>query len=180
MHMRVNDYLLRRPEPVDAESLYLQKNDAEITSLLGGFHTGYSMADVKEWIENLRHAKDKIIWAVVEEKTNKCVGQVGLYQIDYRVRSAEFGIMLGDKSVWGKGLGRACTKRVIDYGFLELNLNRVFLYVLDSNLRAVKLYHSMGFQDEGLLRMAQFREGRYVNRLLMSLLRDEYCASEKG
>ncbi len=174
MNCRVNECILRRPEPIDAEPLYSQKNDPEVTSLLGGFSAGFSLADVKDWIENQRHVNNKIIWTIAEVKTNKCVGHVGFYDIDYRIRSAEFAIMIGEKSEWGKGLGKGCTRRVIEFGFMELNLNRIFLYVVESNARAIQLYHSMGFRDEGLLRQAQFRAGRYVDLLLMSMLNEEF------
>lgn len=168
--------LLRRPEPGDADALYRQKNDPQVAALLEGFSRGMSRADVLEWIERHRRATDEVLWVVADADGERCLGHVGLYRVDPRVRSAEFGIMLGEPSVWGRGIGRACTRFALEYGFGELNLNRISLTVLASNVRAAGLYRSLGFRDEGRLRQAQYRRGRYDDVLLMALLRDEFAA----
>jgi ribosomal-protein-alanine N-acetyltransferase len=172
----VGDYILRPPEPADMEALYRQKNDPQIAEMLGGFSTGYSIADLEDWLESHRQCKDEVLWVIAQTESNNCVGHVGLYKIDHRIRSAEFAIMIGDQSLWGKGLGRTLTKFVIDYGFRELNLNRIHLSVLSTNECAVSLYHSLGFKDEGRLRQAQYKGGRYIDVLVMALLRREYLA----
>lgn len=174
MNYDLGDYILRRPEQIDLEALYIQKNDPEIAALLGGFTQGYAMPDLREWLELHRQRSDEVIWAVVDKHNDQCVGHVGIYQIDYRVRDAEFAIMLGERAVWGHGLGRACTRFAIGYGFGELNLNRIHLSVLATNERAIRLYHSLGFHDEGCLRQAQFKNGRYIDVVLMSMLHAEY------
>jgi RimJ/RimL family protein N-acetyltransferase len=59
-----------------------------VSSLLGGFHRGYSMADLADWIEFHRKREGEIIWIIVDPASDDCIGHVGLYNIDYRVRSA--------------------------------------------------------------------------------------------
>ncbi len=174
MNYLLGDFLLRRPESADLEALYAQKNDPEIAALLGGFTLGYAMADLRDWLDDHRKRSDEVIWAIVRRTDEHCVGHVGLYQIDYRIRDAEFAIMLGEKSVWGQGLGRTCTRFALDFGFRELNLNRIHLSVLATNERAIHLYHTLGFRDEGQLRAAQFKGGLYIDVVLMGLLQSEY------
>jgi RimJ/RimL family protein N-acetyltransferase len=174
MNYQVGDVILRRPEPSDLEALYQQKNDPEIAGLLGGFTTGYSRQDIKDWIEYHRQQKDEVIWAIVCRTDGTCLGHVGLYQIDFRVRSAEFAILIGDHTAWNQGIGTNCTKSVIEYGFGELNLNRIHLSVLSSNERAIRLYQKLGFREEGRLRQAQYKHGQYLDILIMALLREEY------
>jgi RimJ/RimL family protein N-acetyltransferase len=171
---KVLDYVLRKPEPRDIPVLYKQKNDPEIASLLGGFSSGYTEADLAEWIEFHRQRRDEVLWVIAGLHDDTCIGHVGLYQIDFRVRSAEFAIMLGDSSTWGKGLGTACARFAVEYGFRQLNLNRIHLNVLSSNLRAVSLYERIGFQREGTLRQAQYKDGQYLDVIVMGLLRSEY------
>ena len=176
MNFQVGAFILRRPELYDLEQLYKQKNSPEIAEMLGGFSIGYSIADLKEWLEYHRQRKDEALWIIAEFETNRCVGQVGLYKIDHRVRNAEFGIIIGDRTLWGKGLGHAFTKFALNYGFQELNLNRIYLTVLETNMKAIKLYRSFGFREEGRLRQAQYRRGMYVDVIIMGLLRLEYEA----
>lgn len=165
--------VLRPPEPHDATRLYQYKNDIEVASLLGGFHAGLSRTDVAEWIESHRRNKSDVIWAIADRDDDSCLGHVGLYQVDHRIRSAEFAIMIGARDRWGKGLGREVTSHVVEWGFSNLNLNRVSLSVLAGNDRAIRLYRSLGFVEEGRLRQAQYKNGAYVDVVLMSVLRSE-------
>jgi len=48
------------------------------------------------------------------------------------------------------------------YGFEELNLNRIWLRVYDTNPRARKAYEKAGFVYEGTLRQAEYKHGRYI------------------
>jgi ribosomal-protein-alanine N-acetyltransferase len=180
MNYRIDDIVLRKPEPSDLETLYQQKNDPEIARMLGGFSAGYSMADLHDWLEYHRAREDEALWVITGAESSRCIGHVGLYKIDHRIRSAEFGILIGDRSAWGRGVGRACTRFVLDYGFLELNLNRIYLEVLATNERAINLYRSLGFKDEGRLREAQYKAGKYVDVLIMGFLRSEYVHDAFG
>jgi RimJ/RimL family protein N-acetyltransferase len=173
MHLLLSTTLLRKLEPDDAPALYRFRNDPHVTSGLGGFSSGYSMQGIKDWIERRGNAVADLIWAVADRNTNACLGHVGLYQIDHRVRTCEFGILLGDSSKWGKGLGAEITSVVINYGFDELNMNRIELSVLASNFRAINLYERLGFVREGRKRNAQYRAGEYLDVILMSILRME-------
>ena len=170
----IDGYLLRPLGSDDLEALYKYKNDPEVAGMLGGFSTGYSLRDLEDWLDFHRKRSDEILWAIAECKSNQCAGHVGLYKIDHRVRSAEFGIVIGERALWGQGLGRACTTEVVDYGFRDLNLNRIYLTVLASNERATRLYRSLGFYEEGRMRQAQYKGGKYVDVLIMALLWEDY------
>lgn len=174
MNKLKNTFVLRKPKTGDAEALLKFKNDATNMALLGGFSTGYSSKDIEGWIENHKSRSDEVLWIIADEKDDSCLGHVGLYQIDYRIRSAEFGILLGDRSRWGKGIGRQVMRTVIEYGFRQLNLNRISLTVLAHNERAIRMYEAIGFMREGLLRQAQYKDGRYMDLVCYALLRDEY------
>lgn len=171
---RLGAVLLRKPEPSDVEALYAQKNDPEVASLIGGFSgKGYARADLVRWVEYHNGRADELVWAIEHIESGACIGHVGLYHIDHRVRSAEFAILLGDRAHWGKGIGRQCTAFAVRFGFDELNLNRIHLTVLETNERALGLYRSLGFVEEGRLRQAQFKGGTYLDVIQMGLLRSD-------
>jgi RimJ/RimL family protein N-acetyltransferase len=98
----------------------------------------------------------KLSGRIATQTDNICIGHVGLYQIDYRVRKADFGILIGDTNQQGKGIGKAVSCVILDYGFQQLNLHKISLSVLATNERAIKLYHSIGFQKEGIMRNEHF------------------------
>jgi RimJ/RimL family protein N-acetyltransferase len=164
----------RRPEPGDLGALLRFKNDPEVASLLGGFSMGYAEADGHDWLARRRNRSDELVYTIAGLGDDACLGHVGLYQIDHRIRSAEFAIMLGEKSVWGKGIGKAVTRWMVAFGFAQLNLNRVFLSVLATNDRALGMYAGIGFVQEGRLREAQYKDGRHHDVVCMSVLRREW------
>lgn len=180
MRYEVGDLILRCPEPKDVEALYQFKNDPEIANLLGGFTTGYSRADLDSWVEHHRQATNEALWTIGRAKDDGCVGHVGLYNIDHRVRRAEFAVLLGDKTLWGQGYGKAITRQVLDYGFEFLNLNRIELSVLAENARALHVYEGLGFKREGTLRQAQFKAGKYLDVVLMAILASERSPANPG
>lgn len=171
--------VLRPPEPEDLERIYQYRNDSAVTDWLGGFLPGMARKDVAEWIELHRQKRDEVLW-VIADRENRALGHVGLYRIDHRLRHAEFAIVLGDRNCWGKGIGREVCAAVLRFGFLELNLRQIRLGVLETNARARRLYARLGFREDGRLRDDQFRNGRYVDSILMSLMRTEWQAGSEA
>ena len=114
--------------------------------------------------------------AIVEQTTDQLVGGTGLHDIDPRNRHAALGIMIGDKTAWGKGYGSEATRLMVRHAFHTLNLNRVYLEVYEYNDRARHVYEKIGFRIEGRLRQHTFRDGRYWDTFVMGVLRDEWRA----
>jgi RimJ/RimL family protein N-acetyltransferase len=164
-------YRLRKPEQTDVDTLHRIKNDHSIAALLVGTSTGWSRADLQHWVEAHGKANDEALW-VIADSEDRAIGHVGLYNIHAVYRSAEFGIVL-DRSTWGKGIGTRATRAMVDYGFDELNLQRIELHVLADNERAIAIYRKLGFREEGHLRRAVFKGARFHDVLVMAVLSDE-------
>jgi len=173
MIYKLEDVTLRPLEPRDLDALYVQRNDPAVASGLGSFQRGFSRSELGDWLERHRASADEIMWAIVRPDDDCCIGHAGLYRIDNRVRTAEFGILIGDPSAWGRGIGTRVTAFALAYGFAELNLRRVSVRVLASNARARQLYESVGFEVEGCLRGAFYGGGQYVDVILMARLRED-------
>ncbi len=103
----------------------------------------------------------------------KLIGSLAFDSIDWRTRAAEFGIVIGDKSYWNQGYGTEAVRLLVGHGFHMLNLHRIYLHVYETNPRAIRAYQKVGFVEEGRERQAEFRGGRYIDVLRMSILRDE-------
>lgn len=102
------------------------------------------------------------------------IGNCGLHNIEAVNRCAEFGIFIGDKSFWNQGLGTEATRLMVKHGFEDLNLNSIYLNVYVTNPRAIKAYEAAGFVKEGVLREAAFKNGHYIDVILMSILHSEW------
>ncbi len=116
--------------------------------------------------------RDKTNFAI--EADGECIGTGGLFNIDWTARHAELGIGIGDKEYWGRGYGREAVGLLLDYAFRLRNLRRVWLEVHSANERAIRAYGSCGFVEEGRMRGHVWLGGRYVDNVIMGLLREEW------
>jgi RimJ/RimL family protein N-acetyltransferase len=115
-----------------------------------------------------------LILAAATIASDELVGVSGLHQIDPVNRNATFGITIGAKSEWGKGYGTEVTRLMVDLAFDTLNLHRVALEVFAEHASAQRVYEKLGFRREGVLRQRIWRDGKWHDLTLMSVLRDEW------
>lgn len=87
--------------------------------------------------------------------------------------SADFGIVIGEPALHGKGIGTEATRLTIDYAFDTLNLERIELRVAEFNAAARRIYEKLGFVTEGRLRRAAYVAGKSVDVIVMGLLRQD-------
>jgi RimJ/RimL family protein N-acetyltransferase len=136
-----------------------------------------SVAEEEGWFEqmNTRPIDERV--RVIEAQEGELwtpIGTCGYHGIDWRSRSAELGISIGEKSFWNKGYGTETMRLLLKYGFETLNLNRIMLDVFDTNKRAIRTYEKAGFLLEGRKRQAMYKNGKYFDILIMSVIRDEW------
>jgi diamine N-acetyltransferase len=165
------NYYLREINKEDIPKINQWRNDKELIDLLGNNFL-YIAEEVDDaWYENyLKNRNTAVRLAIVDKDNSILIGTVQLTSIHPVDKSAEFSIMLGEKSYRSKGLGLMVTKTVLDHGFLNLNLHRIYLTVLEYNERAIKMYENAGFRREGILREAIFKNGSFHDLIVMSIL----------
>lgn len=78
----------------------------------------------------------------------------------------------------GQGFGKAALEAIKTLAFEKWQFNRLWLDVIDHNLRAQGLYKAVGFQREGVLREAYLKDGQYLTIVIMSILRSEYLSGK--
>jgi RimJ/RimL family protein N-acetyltransferase len=111
-----------------------------------------------------------LVLAIVTEPENEHVGTIGLHRIDWINRSAEFGIVIGEASARGRGIGTEATWLICRHGFQRLNLHRIWLGVFASHTSAVAMYERLGFVREGVMREEILRDDKREDKLIMGLL----------
>lgn len=100
------------------------------------------------WYNSYKNSNNDMMFIIVYR--NIKVGMIGLYEIDYDNKKAEFGrLLIGDKNFRGKNLGFECTKALCQYGINNLSLNKIKLEVFKNNDYAVNVYKKVGFKTIG-------------------------------
>jgi diamine N-acetyltransferase len=166
---------LRRIERDDLPRFVAWLNDPEVRDHLALYHP-MGLADEERWFEDQLRLEPALRPLCIEAQEGGLwvpIGSLGLHQVDWKHRWGELGIVIGDKAWWGRGFGTDAVRTFVDWCFDELNLNRFFLRVFESNERARHVYRKLGFRDEGRLRQDRFHAGRYEDTVVMGILRDE-------
>ena len=168
---------LRPAERNDLAIFVRWLNDAETASFISR-RGPISMGAQEQWYEKLLETQGKDRWHFVMCLLDggQPIGVIELFHLDEVDGSAGAGIVIGEKSLWGRGYGTDAFNALLDFGFGELRLERVWLEVNDDNVRAKRSYEKCGFKLEGTQRHAMYRDGRYRDIDLMSVLRDEWQA----
>lgn len=164
-------YFLRELLRSDVGLINKWRNDHEIQKwLVHPFRFVGEETDQKWFDDYLSRRANNIRLAICSSESGNAIGVVYLLNIDWVVRSGEFGIMVGDKASQGKGVGEFATRSMLDHAFTDMNLHRVDLTVLVNNERAINLYKKVGFVEEGRSRQGIFKKGKYVDVIRMAIL----------
>lgn len=166
----------RAPERGDLPLFVKWLNDPEVKHGLA-IYLPLSMAQEEKWFEKMleRPQDEQPMTIEVQQDDNwEPIGNLGLFSFDRRARSAELGIMIGNKAYWNKGYGTEALQLLLRHCFETLNLNRVMLRVYQNNPRAIRSYEKCGFKHEGAMRQAHYQEETYHDVLIMGILREEW------
>lgn len=170
---------LKKLEQLEVTQEYVDwLNDEVVTQTLVAGKLPTGLEDLSTYVTGA-NKPGTITFAIYRKDTAKHIGNVKLDHIDWISRKADFGILLGDKDSWGKGFGFDATKTVIDYAFQTLNLNRVYLGVLEGNPNAKRIYQKVGFLTEGERIQDQYCGGRYENCAMMGITRSRWLSVNK-
>jgi len=166
---------LRALRPADVKGPYLHwLNDADVCR--GNLHHvyPYSVEAAMAYVRTSSETQQHLILAITLRKDGRHIGNIALQNINAISRSAEFGILIGDKKVWGKGFGREAGRLLCNHGFSSLNLHRIACGTFEDNAAMRSLALSLGMKEEGRRRQAVFKQGRYVDMIEYGVLRAEY------
>ena len=163
---------LRPVKPQDLKRFAEWLQDAEVRRWLAALDEAPTLEEEIEWYEDTRANPDNVLWAI-ETMEGRLIGTCEL-RVTPRAARAELGIAIQDKSQWNMGFGTDVVKLVLEYGFEDLELNRIELTTDEDNVRGRRCYEKCGFMEEGLLRQHRRVEGRFGNTVFMSVLREEW------
>lgn len=102
------------------------------------------------------------------------IGYVDLADIEHEVGRAELGIAIGERSLWGRSLGFAAGRLMLEHGFAHLGLTRVTAQVHAPNPRSLALMRRLGFVQEGVLSRHELYRGGVCDVVLFGMLREEF------
>ena len=117
----------------------------------------------------------KLQFTITLKPEDKPIGKIFISRINRAEDSLDITrIYIADQELRGKGYGEEALRLILQYAFINLHMERVTIDHFEKNRVAAALYDKVGFTNEGLMRTAGKKNGKYINLQLKSLLRAEY------
>ena len=111
--------------------------------------------------------RSAIWWTFRAQKTGEFVGYGGLFDINREDHNAEIGYGFNPQC-WGQGYASEAVRPIVDFGFENLGLHRIFGLIDPDNVASVKVLEKLGFDREGMLKESAFARERYWDQCLFA------------
>ena len=169
---------LRQVEKSDVEQLYEMLRDPEVAKF-EYFYPVTSKAESLEFIERYKTelaVNEEITWGLILKETNQLIGTCCLGDFNEGARRAEIGYDI-TQGQWGKGYATEAVQAVMDFGFNQINLNRIEATITPGNHASVKVLKKLNFIQEGILRERDLIKGKLEDGIIMSMLKRDYTGN---
>jgi RimJ/RimL family protein N-acetyltransferase len=154
--------------------------DPEVTRYLETGNSPATLDSMREYLKRFEGSSTDLIFAIVDQGTNKHVGNVTLNHISPVHRTTATGLMIGRKEFWGKGIAFEGWSLVIEYAFQRLGMRKILAGVVSDHAASVKTLKNLGFQVEGTFKKEVLVDGEFRDKLSLGLFREEFHGFRDG
>jgi len=177
--LRGKKIYLKLIEEVDLEKRVQWINDPEIQDTLN-YDVPTSLAKTKAWFNKILLDNSRREFSIYTVENDEYIGFCGLFNIQVPLMKAELHSVIGNKEFHGGGYGTDTYKVLMDYGFTELGLNKIYGYQLLHNSAAHRVVEKLGWKRDGLLRQDVLSHGEIKDRYIVSVLKDDWKQLKQG
>jgi UDP-4-amino-4,6-dideoxy-N-acetyl-beta-L-altrosamine N-acetyltransferase len=164
---------LRAVERTDSPIIVRWRNDPAVMDHFFEYEP-LSLVQQERWFESFLTRRDEKLF-IIALPDGTPLGTVGLVDIDWRNRRAEWGrFYIGDPAHRMGTFGAEAEFLIIQYVFVHLNLHKLYCKTFSFNTTVLSLHKRFGFVEEGVLREHIYRKGKYEDVTVMSLLAREF------
>lgn len=166
--------ILRKLKIEDLYDMYKYCSD-ETVSEYTTWYSHQSLDDTKVFIEFILKAysnNEVAPWGVEDKNTKRLIGTCGFVYWNTTHSRAELGYALS-RELWNKGIMSEIVRRIIDFGFKEMNLVRIEARCHPNNIGSARVMEKSGMTFEGILRKHLFAKDQYQDVKMYSIVKDE-------
>lgn len=177
MELRTPNCLIRDWRHSDARALARHANNEKIwRNMTDQFPFPYTVENAEDWIATCLGRPAGSVEAALEVDGEAC-GAIGLrLGVDIQRFSGSLGYWIGE-DLWGRGLVTEAVRAFVVHAFAEFPLERISAQMFASNHASARVVEKCGFTLEGVKRHGAFKEGRFCDMKLYSVLRGEVAGN---
>jgi RimJ/RimL family protein N-acetyltransferase len=164
---------------LEREDLILLRDWRNIQSFRRNFREfrELNLANQEAWFTRTVASPNDFMFVIERLEDKKPLGACGLLYTNWIIRSADFSFYIGyeEKYIDNEGYAREAAQLLIDYGFKNLNLNKIWMELYEFDKMKIEFFtKTFGFKTDGTLRENCFEDGKYWNSYIISLLSNDY------
>ncbi len=149
-----------------AENYLSWMQDPEVVQYLECRWCAHTMESLREYVKNVCLSPNDFAFAIfINNETH--IGNVKIGNINWMHRFAEIGLLIGERSFRGRGLGTEVIRRATEYAFKELNINKLVAGIYSPNVASYKAFSKAGYREVGILKNHRFYKGDFVDEFFM-------------
>lgn len=170
--MKGKHIYLRKIKCSDVNKTYLSwMNDLVTTQYLESRFQKWTVKKLKDYLIEVNKNPDYVFFAIILIKNNKHIGNIKIGPINRVHKLADIGIIIGDKTCWGKGYGPEAIRLVSKYAFSKLKLNKLTAGMYANNIGSYKAFLKADFTKAGVYKKHRFfKKSMIVDEILMEKL----------
>lgn len=173
---KTESLIIRELKEADIQEVHAYASDPDVTKYVPfGPNTLKESEEFVRMCIEYQYQEDRVDFelAVIERHDNKLIGACGIHISDKQNREGWIGYVL-NKEYWGKGYGTDIAKILLNFGFNQLKLHRIYATCDPENLGSEKIMQKIGMKKEGLMRKNMWTKGSWRDSLLYAILEEEF------
>ncbi len=167
--------LLRKLRYKDVQDIYDYAHDEEVAQFVmwDAHHSELETLEFLNVVISLYNKNEPAPWGIELKETKRIIGTIGFVSLESEHNKAEVGYTLA-KRYWNKGLMTEALKKVIEFGFEKMKLNRIEARCIKENEQSIKVLLKVGMKEEGTLRQFLYVKKNFQDIKVFSILKSEY------
>lgn len=126
----------------------------------------FTLDSLRDYVDLMNKSPINFMFGIFSKDLGH-VGNIKIGSVNQLHRYGDLGLLIGNPQARGRGWGSEAIKLATDYGFSELNLNKLTAGIYCPNEASRKAFLRAGYREVGVLKSHRFFEGRYVDEYLM-------------
>lgn len=159
----------------DASRVQELAGDIEVARTTSGIPHPYPLETAETWISNHSNnieTGNAYPLAIILKDNGMLIGTMTL-RVDKQHNKGELAYWIG-RNYWGNGFATEAARAIMDFGFIEINLNRIWAMAMVSNPASSRVMQKVGMKQEGILTQHILKSGNYEDLVVYGILKIDY------
>lgn len=124
-------------------------NDSEVTQFLESRFRRYSLRDIKQYVRLTNKSAHNFLFGIFLLANKQHIGNIKIGGIDWYHKSADIGLLIGEKKIWGKGYGAEAIRLATKFGFETVGLKTIIAGIYANNIGSYKAFLKNKYKQVG-------------------------------